>query len=41
MLGETGNDINIWAPGDGGDAYAADLGFRWSTRRHHREAVRG
>jgi hypothetical protein len=27
MLGETGNDINIWAPGDGSDAFAADLGY--------------
>jgi hypothetical protein len=27
MLGETGNDINIWAPGDGSDAYAADRGL--------------
>jgi hypothetical protein len=27
MLGETRNDINTWAPGDGGDAYAADLGY--------------
>jgi hypothetical protein len=26
-LGETGNDVFIWAPGDGSDAYAADTGF--------------
>jgi hypothetical protein len=29
MLGEEGNDINIWAPGDGSDAFAADTG--WDT----------
>ena len=26
MLGDTGNDINIWAPGDGSDAYVGDRG---------------
>ena len=27
MLGESGNDVNIWAPGDGSDAYVGDEGF--------------
>ncbi len=26
LLGEEGNDINIWAPGDGSDAFAGDKG---------------
>lgn len=26
LLGETGDDVNIWAPGDGSDAFAADTG---------------
>ena len=27
LLGEEGNDVNIWAPGDGSDAYAGDVGY--------------
>ena len=27
LLGDTGNDINIWAPGDGSDAYVGDRGY--------------
>src|SRR3954454_13233517 len=27
LLGDEGNDVNIWAPGDGNDAYVGDLGF--------------
>ncbi len=27
MLGDEGNDINIWAPGDGSDAYVGDVGY--------------
>jgi len=27
LLGDEGNDVNIWAPGDGSDAYIGDLGF--------------
>jgi hypothetical protein len=26
LLGDEGNDINIWAPGDGSDAYVGDKG---------------
>ena len=26
LVGEEGNDINIWAPGDGSDAFAGDKG---------------
>lgn len=26
LLGDAGNDINIWAPGDGSDAYVGDTG---------------
>lgn len=26
LLGDEGNDINIWAPGDGSDAYVGDTG---------------
>jgi hypothetical protein len=29
LVGETGNDINIWAPGDGSDAFAGNEG--WDT----------
>lgn len=27
LLGDQGNDINIWAPGDGSDAYVGDKGY--------------
>jgi len=27
ILGDEGNDVNIWAPGDGSDAYVGDVGF--------------
>jgi hypothetical protein len=27
LLGDKGNDINIWAPGDGSDAYVGDAGY--------------
>jgi hypothetical protein len=27
LIGDTGNDINIWAPGDGSDAFAGNEGF--------------
>lgn len=27
LLGDEGNDINIWAPGDGSDAYVGDKGY--------------
>jgi hypothetical protein len=27
LLGDEGNDVNIWAPGDGSDAYVGDVGF--------------
>jgi hypothetical protein len=27
LLGEAGDDINIWAPGDGSDAFAGDTGY--------------
>jgi hemolysin type calcium-binding protein len=27
LLGDEGNDVNIWAPGDGSDAYVGDLGY--------------
>jgi hypothetical protein len=27
LLGDEGNDVNVWAPGDGSDAYAGDVGF--------------
>src|SRR4051794_4584796 len=27
VLGEEGNDVNIWAPGDGSDAYVGDVGY--------------
>jgi len=28
LLGDEGNDINIWAPGDGSDAYVGDKGSK-------------
>ena len=27
LLGDEGNDINIWAPGDGSDAFVGDKGY--------------
>ena len=27
LLGDAGNDINIWAPGDGSDAFVGDRGY--------------
>jgi hypothetical protein len=27
LLGDEGNDVNVWAPGDGSDAYVGDVGF--------------
>jgi hypothetical protein len=27
LLGDEGNDVNVWAPGDGSDSYVGDVGF--------------
>jgi Ca2+-binding RTX toxin-like protein len=31
LLGDQGNDINIWAPGDGSDAFVGDVGYDTSV----------